>query len=80
MGYRKISHHLNERGIKTSRGNEWKNTTVFSVLKGYRQREHRIGNVKTQEYGVEIGLLPLSGPPLNGGRPKGTYRDWKKDK
>ena len=59
MGYRRISYYLNERGIKTSRGNEWKNTTVFSVLKRYRQREHRIENVKTQEYGIEIGKFEL---------------------
>ena len=59
MGYRRISYYLNEKGIKTSRGNEWKNTTVFSVLKRYGQREHRIENVKTQEYGVEIGKFEL---------------------
>ena len=59
MGYRRISYYLNERGIKTSRGNEWKNTTVFSVLKRYREREHRIKNVKTQDYGLEIGTFEL---------------------
>jgi len=59
MGYRRISYYLNERGIKTSRGNEWKNTTVFSVLKRYREREHRIKNVKTQEHDFEIGTFKL---------------------
>ena len=33
MGYRKIAQYLNEQGIKTVRGNTWKNTQVFSVLK-----------------------------------------------
>ena len=42
MGYRKISHYLNERNIKTIKGNKWKNTTVHSVLKRYRERQYRI--------------------------------------
>ena len=29
MGYRKIAQYLNERDIKTARGNSWKNTQVF---------------------------------------------------
>ena len=41
MGYRKIAQYLNERNIKTARGNSWKNTQVFSVLKRYRQRQNR---------------------------------------
>ena len=41
MGYRKIAQYLNERDIKTARGNSWKNTQVFSVLKRYRQRQNR---------------------------------------
>ena len=59
MGYRKISYYLNERGIKTIRGNDWKNTNVFSVLKRYKQREHRIENVKNQKYGIEVGKFEL---------------------
>ena len=42
LGYRKISKLLNERGIKTSKGNTWTNTKVFSVLKRYREREERL--------------------------------------
>ncbi len=26
LGYRKIAQHLNEKGIKTVKGNDWKNT------------------------------------------------------
>ena len=37
MGYRKISNHLNEQGIKTSKGNLWGNNNVHSVLKRNRQ-------------------------------------------
>tara|TARA_B100001248_G_C27160885_1_gene353419 strand:+ start:56 stop:184 length:129 start_codon:yes stop_codon:yes gene_type:complete len=29
MGYRKIAQYLNEKGIKTARGNSWVNTQVF---------------------------------------------------
>ena len=42
LGYRKISNLLNERDIKTSKGNTWTNTKVFSVLKRYREREERL--------------------------------------
>ena len=42
LGYRKISNLLNERDIKTSKGNTWTNAKVFSVLKRYREREERL--------------------------------------
>ena len=32
-GYRRIAHKLNEWNVKTSRGNNWYNTSVSSVLK-----------------------------------------------
>tara|TARA_Y100000589_G_C26814723_1_gene491373 strand:- start:27 stop:239 length:213 start_codon:yes stop_codon:yes gene_type:complete len=41
MGYRKISHYLNDRGITTSKGNRWQNTQVYSVLKRYKERLER---------------------------------------
>ena len=59
MGYRKIADYLNEQGIKTARGNIWKNTQVFSVLKKYRQRLDRIKNVRQFDYGIEIGKFEL---------------------
>ena len=42
LGYRKIAQHLNAMGIKTTRGNTWKNTQVFSFLKRYKEREDRL--------------------------------------
>jgi len=42
MGYRKISHHLNEKGILTEGGKRWGSNTVFSVLKRYEEREKRL--------------------------------------
>ena len=42
LGYRKISKILNEKNIKTSKGNTWKNTQVHSVLKRYRERQERL--------------------------------------
>jgi DNA invertase Pin-like site-specific DNA recombinase len=41
LGYRKIADYLNAHGIKTVRGNTWKNTQVFSVLKRYQQKLDR---------------------------------------
>ena len=54
MGYRKIAKYPNEQGIKTARGNTWKNTQVFSVLKKYRARQERIQNVRLREHPIEI--------------------------
>ena len=59
MGYRKIADYLNEQLIKTVRGNTWKNTQVFSVLKKYRQRLDRIKNVRQFVHGIEIGKFEL---------------------
>jgi len=42
LGYRKISQILNQKNIKTSKGNTWKNTQVHSVLKRYRERQERL--------------------------------------
>lgn len=39
LEYRKIAHDLNKTEIKTIRGNLWKNSNVYSVLKKYKERE-----------------------------------------
>ena len=59
LGYRKIAQYLNEKGIKTARGNSWVNTQVFSVLKKYRLRQERIKNVRLKEHKMEIGKFEL---------------------
>ena len=59
MGYRKIADYLNEQGIKTARGNPWKNTQVFSALTKYRLRMDRIQNVRKFDHGVEISKFEL---------------------
>ena len=59
MGYQKIANYLNEQGIKTVRGNTWKNTQVFSVLKKFRERLERIENVRQFDHGVEISKFEL---------------------
>ena len=59
MGYRKIADYLNEQGIKTVRGNTWKNTQVFSVLKKYRERLDRIKNIRQFNHGVETSIFEL---------------------
>ena len=42
MGYRRISNWLNENGYKTTRGHEFKNSHVHSILKKKRVAEDRI--------------------------------------
>jgi len=42
LGYRKISHYLNEKNILTERGNRWGNNYVYSVLKRYKERQQRL--------------------------------------
>ena len=41
LGYRKIALHLNEKGIKTVKSNEWKNAQVYSVFKRYEEKMFR---------------------------------------
>ena len=59
MGYRRIAQYLNEKGIKTARGNSWVNTQVFSVLKKHRLRQVRIDKVRLKEHKMEIGKFEL---------------------
>ena len=42
MGYRKISHYLNETGIPTQKGNKWGSNNVYSVLKRHKERVDRL--------------------------------------
>ena len=42
MGYRKIAQWLNENGYTTSRGHEFKNTHVFSILKKKKLRDEML--------------------------------------
>jgi hypothetical protein len=61
MGYRRISYHLNDRGITTSNGNRWVNTQVYSVIKRYEERTERlkfIDEVYPSKWGkMEIKML-----------------------
>ena len=61
VGYRKIAQYLNEQGIKTVRGNTWKNTQVFSGLNKYRARQERIQDVRLREHPIEISKFELLG-------------------
>ncbi len=58
LGYRKISKLLNEKGIRTSKGNTWTNTKVFSVLKRYREREERLELIN-KEYEPVWGKMEI---------------------
>jgi len=47
MGYRKIAQYLNQRGIRTSKGNPWNNAQVYSVLLRNRERQERLVHIET---------------------------------
>ena len=57
LGYRKISQKLNSWGIKTQRGKEWFNTSVFSVLKRKHQRDMRLETIEEQPVKVSKFLV-----------------------
>ena len=57
LGYRKISQKLNSWGIKTHRGKEWFNTSVFSVLKRKHQRDMRLETIEEQSVKVSKFLV-----------------------
>ena len=50
LGYRKISHKLNEMNIKTIRGNTWFNTSVSSFLKRKHERDLRIQEIRDKKF------------------------------
>ena len=58
LGYRKISNILNDKGIKTSRGNTWTNAKVFSVLKKFKEREERLELIN-REYEPVWGKMEM---------------------
>ena len=65
LGYRKISQKLNSWGIKTQRGKEWFNTSVFSVLKRKHQRDKRVETVREKEYPIKISKFSLETVPFD---------------
>jgi len=42
LGYRKIANFLNNQGVRTHRGKEWRGNNVYSVLKRHMEREYRL--------------------------------------
>ena len=65
LGYRRISQKLNSWGIKTQRGKEWFNTSVFSVLKRKNQRDRWVEEVREKEYPVSISKFSLISIPFD---------------
>ena len=58
LGYRKISQKLNSWGIKTQRGKEWFNTSVFSALNRKHQRDSRIKEV-SDKFPLKLSKLSI---------------------
>ena len=55
LGYRKIANWFNDKGHKTPRGHQFKNTHVFSILKKRRLRDEKY----SQAPDIEIKQHPL---------------------
>ena len=58
LGYRKISHYLNDKGIFTNKGKKWGGNNVYSVLKRHKEREDRIEYVN-KEYEPEWSKMEV---------------------
>ena len=58
LGYRKISHYLNDKGILTNKGKKWGGNNVYSVLKRHKEREDRI-EYMNKEYEPEWGKMEV---------------------
>ena len=58
LGYRKISHYLNDKGILTNKGKRWGGNNVYSVLKRHKEREDRIEYMNKQ-YEPEWGKMEV---------------------
>ena len=58
MSYRRITKHLNKKGILTHKGNKWGVTgnSVYSVLKRHKERLERIA-YRDKEYEPEWGKM-----------------------
>jgi hypothetical protein len=56
MSYRKITKFLNRSGIKTATGKTWHATgsSVYSVLKRMKERQHRLNNVRGAKFESQI--------------------------
>ena len=54
IGYRKISQIFNDEGLKTPRGNVFKNNHVHSIYKNGKIREERINRKDIVEVSVPI--------------------------
>ena len=57
LGYRRISHYLNNNGYKTVRGCSFNNGSVYSIIKKGNIRKERIRNLKShKDYGYKYEL------------------------
>ena len=60
LGYRRIAKRLRDINIKTARGNTFKNTNVFSVIKRYEERQVRIKEERNRKYEKKWGKMYLT--------------------
>ena len=58
LGYRKIAHHLNEKGLTTHNGKKWGGNNVYAVLKRHKEREERLEFIN-REYEPEWSKMEV---------------------
>ena len=59
-GYRKISHWLNQSGIKTLRGKNWFSSSVISVLKRKHERDLMNEEIRNQYFPSKISKFEVN--------------------
>ena len=58
LGYRKIAHHLNSKGLTTHNGKDWGGNNVYAVLKRHKEREERLEFIN-REYEPEWSKMEV---------------------
>ena len=59
-GYRKISHWLNQSGIKTLRGKNWFSSSIISVLKRKHERDLMNEQIRNQHFPSKISKFEVN--------------------
>ena len=59
-GYRKISHWLNQSGIKTLRGKNWFSSSVIPVLKRKHERDLMNEQIRNQHFPSKVSKFEVN--------------------
>ena len=80
LGYRKIAKRLNEENIKTSRGNAFYPSSVYSILKKKKIRDERLNKVFDKKISklTLISNIKKSFPKIKGDNAVSVIKDLEK--